>query len=230
MALAVALGVAIAVGRVYGGRRSRARADRLRRGHARHAGAAAAVRDLLRPRRPSSGCRRSSRRCSGSASTTPPTRARSIAARSRPCRAGSSRPRASSASRERQILRLVRGPQAFRLALAPMTNDFVALLKDSSLVSVITVVELTKQTQIFATNIGSWVDPGPAVRGALPGDVAAAGAPRAAARERGGRRRLHDAPRRSTLATASRPASRGDSREILVRRRPRASTAARSSR
>lgn len=61
---------------------------------------------------------------------------------------------------ERQILRLVRGPQAFRLALAPMTNDFVALLKDSSLVSVITVVELTKQTQIFATNIGSWLIPG----------------------------------------------------------------------
>jgi polar amino acid transport system substrate-binding protein len=61
---------------------------------------------------------------------------------------------------ERQILRLVRGPQAFRLALAPMTNDFVALLKDSSLVSVITVVELTKQTAIFATNIGSWVLPG----------------------------------------------------------------------
>jgi polar amino acid transport system substrate-binding protein len=61
---------------------------------------------------------------------------------------------------ERQVLRLVRGPQAFRLALAPMTNDFVALLKDSSLVSVLTVVELTKQTQIFATNLGSWVIPG----------------------------------------------------------------------
>lgn len=61
---------------------------------------------------------------------------------------------------EGQVLRLVRGPQAFRLALAPMTNDFVALLKDSSLVSVITVVELTKQTQIFAANIGSWVVPG----------------------------------------------------------------------
>jgi polar amino acid transport system substrate-binding protein len=41
-----------------------------------------------------------------------------------------------------------------------MTNDFVALLKDSSLVSVLTVVELTKQTQIFATNLGSWVIPG----------------------------------------------------------------------
>ena len=58
------------------------------------------------------------------------------------------------------ILRFVRGPQAFRLALAPMTNDFVALLKDSSLVSVITVVELTKATAIFATNIGSWLLPG----------------------------------------------------------------------
>jgi len=61
---------------------------------------------------------------------------------------------------EAQILRLVRGPQALRFALAPMTNDFVALLKDSSLVSVLTVVELTKQTAIYATNVGSWIVPG----------------------------------------------------------------------
>ena len=61
---------------------------------------------------------------------------------------------------EMQTLRLIRGPQALRYALAPMTNDFVALLKDSALVSVITVVELTKQTAIFATNVGSWVIPG----------------------------------------------------------------------
>ncbi|MEZ5416584.1 MAG: ABC transporter substrate-binding protein/permease [Vicinamibacterales bacterium] len=59
-----------------------------------------------------------------------------------------------------QTLRLIRGPQAFRYALAPMTNDFVALLKDSSLVSVLTVIELTKQTQIFAANLGSWALPG----------------------------------------------------------------------
>ncbi|HZJ72536.1 MAG TPA: amino acid ABC transporter permease, partial [Planctomycetota bacterium] len=59
-----------------------------------------------------------------------------------------------------KTLRLVRAPQAFRFALAPMVNDFVAMLKDSSLVSVLTVVELTKQTQIFATNVGSWVVPG----------------------------------------------------------------------
>ena len=160
MALAVALGVLIAIGRVYGGPVTRVRADRLRRGDARHAGAAAAVRDLLRPRRRRAAAGVSSRRCSGSASTTPPTRARSIAARSRRCRADSSRRRAFSASASCRSSGSIRGPQAFRLALAPMTNDFVALLKDSSLVSVITVVELTKQTQIFATNIGSWVIPG----------------------------------------------------------------------
>ena len=61
---------------------------------------------------------------------------------------------------EMQILSLVRAPQALRYALAPMTNDFVALLKDSSLVSVLTVVELTKQTAIYATNVGSWIVPG----------------------------------------------------------------------
>ena len=59
-----------------------------------------------------------------------------------------------------QTLRLVRGPQALKFALAPMTNDFVALLKDSSLVSMVTVVELTKQTQILAANVGSWFLPG----------------------------------------------------------------------
>ena len=41
-------------------------------------------------------------------------------------------------------------PQAFRTALGPMTNDFVAMFKDTSLVSVIAVVELTKQYQILA--------------------------------------------------------------------------------
>jgi polar amino acid transport system substrate-binding protein len=72
---------------------------------------------------------------------------------------------------ERQVLRLVRGPQAFRLALAPMTNDFVALLKDSSLVSVITVIELTKQTSISRPT--SELDRArDLVRRTLPGDVA----------------------------------------------------------
>ncbi len=43
-----------------------------------------------------------------------------------------------------QSLRHVIVPQAIRLVIPPVTNDFIALLKDSSLVSVITMVELTK--------------------------------------------------------------------------------------
>jgi polar amino acid transport system substrate-binding protein len=43
-----------------------------------------------------------------------------------------------------QTLRFVIGPQAVRISIPPMTNDFIALLKDSSLVSVVTLTELTK--------------------------------------------------------------------------------------
>src|SRR4029434_8261806 len=43
-----------------------------------------------------------------------------------------------------QALRHVIIPQAMRIVIPPVTNDFIALLKDSSLVSVITMVELTK--------------------------------------------------------------------------------------
>jgi polar amino acid transport system substrate-binding protein len=65
----------------------------------------------------------------------------------------------------RQILRYVLIPQALRLALPPMTNDFVSLLKDSSLVSVITVIELTKQMQIAASDLRGWLIPGIACAG-----------------------------------------------------------------
>ncbi len=57
-------------------------------------------------------------------------------------------------------LRRIILPQAFRLALPSVTNDFIALLKDSSLVSVITVVELTKQMTITAVDIRGWAWPG----------------------------------------------------------------------
>lgn len=43
-----------------------------------------------------------------------------------------------------QTIRFIILPQAIRLVLPPMTNDFIALLKDSSLVSIITMVELMK--------------------------------------------------------------------------------------
>ncbi|MBI2470651.1 MAG: ABC transporter permease subunit [Planctomycetes bacterium] len=42
-------------------------------------------------------------------------------------------------------------PQALRVAIPPMTNDFIALFKDSSLVSVIAMVELTKSYSILAS-------------------------------------------------------------------------------
>jgi len=41
-------------------------------------------------------------------------------------------------------------PQALRVIMPPVTNDFVALFKDTSLVSGIAVVELTKQYQLLS--------------------------------------------------------------------------------
>jgi polar amino acid transport system substrate-binding protein len=43
-------------------------------------------------------------------------------------------------------------PQAFKIALPAITNDFIALFKDSSLVSVIAMVELTKTYSILAVS------------------------------------------------------------------------------
>jgi polar amino acid transport system substrate-binding protein len=57
-------------------------------------------------------------------------------------------------------LRRIIVPQAFRIALPGVTNDFIALLKDSSLVSVITVVELTKRMTITAIDVRSYLLPG----------------------------------------------------------------------
>ncbi|MCF6155709.1 MAG: transporter substrate-binding domain-containing protein [Candidatus Brocadia sp.] len=42
-------------------------------------------------------------------------------------------------------------PQTFRITIPPMTNDFIALFKDSSLVSVIAITELTKSYSILAS-------------------------------------------------------------------------------
>ncbi len=50
-----------------------------------------------------------------------------------------------------QSLRHVIVPQALRLVIPPVTNDFIALFKDSSIVSVITMVELTKVYGQLAT-------------------------------------------------------------------------------
>ena len=97
---------------------------------------------------------------SASASTTARTKPKSIAARCSRSRAARPRPAGRSACDRSQILRHVLLPQALRLALPPMTNDFVSLLKDSSLVSVITVIELTKRMTIAAVDMRGWLVPG----------------------------------------------------------------------
>jgi polar amino acid transport system substrate-binding protein len=50
-----------------------------------------------------------------------------------------------------QALRYVILPQSVRLVIPPVTNDFISLLKDSSLVSMITIVDLTQQYNLLAT-------------------------------------------------------------------------------
>ena len=51
-------------------------------------------------------------------------------------------------------------PQALRIILPPMTSDFVALFKDTSVVSVIAVAELTKRYQTAAQSSLDYVDIG----------------------------------------------------------------------
>ena len=50
------------------------------------------------------------------------------------------------------LMRRVILPQAFRIALPPYGNTLVMMLKDSSLVSTITVAEMTRQGQLIASS------------------------------------------------------------------------------
>jgi polar amino acid transport system permease protein len=50
---------------------------------------------------------------------------------------------------ERQIMRFVVLPQAIRNIMPALGNDLIALLKDSSLVSIIAVRELTQMTRLY---------------------------------------------------------------------------------
>jgi polar amino acid transport system permease protein len=52
-------------------------------------------------------------------------------------------------SRYRRFRHIV-WPQAFRTILPPLGNDFIALLKDSSLVSVLGVADITQMGKIYA--------------------------------------------------------------------------------
>ena len=48
-------------------------------------------------------------------------------------------------------------PQSIRVILPPMTNDFIALFKDTSVVSIISVIELSKQYQILTKTYGDYL-------------------------------------------------------------------------
>jgi polar amino acid transport system substrate-binding protein len=53
-------------------------------------------------------------------------------------------------------LRRILVPQAVRLVVPPVTNDFIALFKDTSLCSTITLVELTKEYSILTNSYGGY--------------------------------------------------------------------------
>ncbi len=55
-------------------------------------------------------------------------------------------------------LRRIIIPQAIRIVIPPVTNDFIALFKDTSVCSVITLVELTKQYSILANSTGGAIE------------------------------------------------------------------------
>jgi polar amino acid transport system substrate-binding protein len=55
-------------------------------------------------------------------------------------------------------LRRIIVPQAMRMVMPPVTNDFIALFKDTSVCSVITVVELTKRYSIQVNDTGATLE------------------------------------------------------------------------
>jgi len=59
-----------------------------------------------------------------------------------------------------QSMREVMLPQAVRVVIPPITNDFISLLKDSSLVSIITMVDLTKAYGQLAATYYDYFGPG----------------------------------------------------------------------
>jgi polar amino acid transport system permease protein len=51
-----------------------------------------------------------------------------------------------------QAMRYVVLPQAFRVILPPLGNDFIAMLKDTSLIAILALPELTQKARLFASN------------------------------------------------------------------------------
>jgi polar amino acid transport system substrate-binding protein len=60
-------------------------------------------------------------------------------------------------SRALAIRRIV-APQAMRIVIPPVVNDFIALFKDTSVCSVVTIVELTKRFSILSLSTQATIE------------------------------------------------------------------------
>ena len=67
-------------------------------------------------------------------------------------------------------LRRIIVPQAVRIVIPPVTNDFIALFKDTSVCSVITVMELTKQYSVQRNDTGATLELAALTAPAVPAD------------------------------------------------------------
>jgi ABC-type amino acid transport system permease subunit len=56
-----------------------------------------------------------------------------------------------------QSLRRIVFPQAARIAVPPLSNTAISLLKDTSLLAVVTVTELTQQARFAAANSNAYL-------------------------------------------------------------------------
>jgi polar amino acid transport system substrate-binding protein len=57
-----------------------------------------------------------------------------------------------------QALQKVIVPQAIRIVIPPVVNDFIALFKDTSVVSVVTLVELTKRFSVLSMSTQATIE------------------------------------------------------------------------
>ena len=122
-----------------------------------------------------STCRAGSRRRSRCRSTAARSCRRSGAAPSRRSRAGSGRRRRRWGCARWQQLRLVILPQALTIAIPPTVGFLVQLIKNTSLASIIGLVELSREAQLvngatFAPFAGLWLHVAALFRSVLSAD------------------------------------------------------------
>ena len=154
MPLAMLLGLFVAIGRLYGP----GRCERVLAGYVELIRGTPLMLQLFVLFYLVEAARPGSRGSPGWRSTIRPTRRRSIARGSRRSRPGQMEAALALGMSRRLALRRVIVPQAVRIVIPPVTNDFIALFKDTSVCSVITLVELTKEYSILANSTGGAIE------------------------------------------------------------------------